>query len=37
MTESNGKLFGLLGLQDSGKGVWEMRLRRVSITDFPMT
>ena len=37
MTESNGKLFCLLGLQDSGKGVWEMRLKRVSRTEFPVT
>lgn len=27
MAESNGKLLYLLGLQESGKRVWEMRLK----------
>ena len=35
MVESNGKLLCLLGLLDSGKGVWGTRLKRVTRAEFP--
>lgn len=35
VTEISSKLVCLLGLQDSRKGVWEMRLRRAAGAEFP--